>query len=76
MALGIELLCSTQFALFFHSMVLFEWVALRKYVLNKIIESIEFLIGLVTSQQPEMLVYIEILGINFLGTSSVCVAAC
>lgn len=57
-------------------MVLFEWVALRKYVLNKIIESIEFLIGLVTSQQPEMLVYIEILGINFLGTSSVCVAAC
>lgn len=76
MVVGIQLLCFTQFTLFFHSMVLFEWLALRKYVLNKIIESIEFLIDLVISQHPEMLVYIEILGIKFLVTPIVCVAAC
>lgn len=57
-------------------MVLIEWLALRTYVLNKIIESIEFLIDLVISQHPDMPVYTEILGINFLVTTSICVSAC
>lgn len=74
--MGIQLLCFTQFTLFFHSMVLIEWLALRTYVLNKIIESIEFLIDLVISQHPDMPVYTEILGINFLVTTSRCVSAC
>lgn len=68
--------CVLHNSLFFHSMVLIEWLALRTYVLNKIIESIEFLIDLVISQHPDMLVYTEILGINFLVTTSICVSAC